>query len=354
MGLLSFFSKKKRLVEKFKKILSATYAKIQIIDSLTFDPIGHSLKTKQEIYSSLRQTVVPLLEDWMGEDQLAPKELKELESWLAEKDNPILRELRSMSLFLRGEHTLEPRSRRTLDQAAGSDIRDLAVLLQDLEKTIGALRVIQLEEKVQEQPKKQLPQKKKKNAVPDPENWIVLKGAKWGDHSYPDLLVSIKKGYDGLSFEQTRKRLQHKGCFMLSIRQFFDFILLLESGVVYNAKGERLNKRAIAEILDEIMTAGPQRGEWLNAEFKRIRNILYINEEELLECIMDNGYISLDDLNEQGMPIRKYIQTQIRYVAPQDNSVARFIADSDGAAFCCNVSAAYGGKEFGVRPASFK
>src|SRR3989344_5409991 len=145
------------------------------------------------------------------------------------------------------------------------------------------------------------------------ESSIILPGKEYSNYSYPDLLVSMNRTYykAGKDWYDSHKQLQSKDNFMLTIRQFVDFINLLKSGKVYNGLGKEISQRRIDSILDDVLAQrGPCRAEWLDTKFKLVNDVLHINynhrhvngqlrpqnSKPLEECLMQDKLpgISLD------------------------------------------------------------
>ena len=70
--------------------------------------------------------------------------------------------------------------------------------------------------------------------VSDPERDIILPGKTHGTYSYPDLLVGMERAHLGTNWGEAHAALHQEGAFMLTVRQYVDFLGLLKSGNVYN------------------------------------------------------------------------------------------------------------------------
>ncbi len=100
-------------------------------------------------------------------------------------------------------------------------------------------------------------------------DYIILEGRSHGKYSYPDLLVSMEKEHYSLYWEAARVALDHEDSFMLTIRQYVDFLSLLKSGDVYYGTGKQMGSIQVDNLLDRILLDGPQReAEWLDAKFE--------------------------------------------------------------------------------------
>src|SRR3989344_947104 len=196
-----------------------------------------------------------------------------------------------------------------------------------------------------------------KSNINDAESYLILPGKAYGNYSYPDLLVSMEKFYHNHTWYKAHEALNKEDSFMLTIRQYTDFLDLLRSGKVNNGKDNLVDKVVIDKVLDEILTVkSPWRSEWLDAKFskkgglikKEQWHITYhdinngkLNEvtEELEDCLMENKNISLDswlsNSTKHGLPDKKTLVGDSYYWGPRDNAVARFVADSGRAGLSC-------------------
>ena len=208
-------------------------------------------------------------------------------------------------------------------------------------------------------------------SVEDPKNWIILpRNDKVGNSSYPSLLVSIKREYSDKTWEECQKLLHENNEFMLTIRQFVDFLNLLKSEEVFYADGEIVSKSVAVKILNEIMKVkSPWRAEWLDAKFVDRKGKLCIDYhkindngdiieiiEPLQDCLMDNKLpgISLDswleEATDQGLPLKNIGNGNLYYWKPIITAVSRFLANSDRVSMNCNRDSGSDSKQ-GVRRA---
>ena len=214
-----------------------------------------------------------------------------------------------------------------------------------------------------------------KSNINDAESYLILPGRAYGSYSYPDLLVSIDKFYHNNTWYKAHEALNKEDSFMLTIRQYTDFLDLLKNGKVNNGKDNLVDKVVIDKILDEILTVkNPWISEWLDAKFskkgglikKEQWHITYhnidsgkLNEvtEELEDCLIEDKTpgINLDswlsNSNKQGLPDKKTSVGDLYYWSPRDNAVAGFIAESDGAYLDCYRDPGNSDTELGVRRA---
>lgn len=161
-----------------------------------------------------------------------------------------------------------------------------------------------------------------------------------------------------------------------------DYLKLLYLGSqdkikVYDVSGKQLDSKLCEKyLLDSIGVMSPWRAEWLDADFKLKDNQLYINYNHKLDEkrnlipknseILDKNTlmtdktsgISLDDYilknhTNQGFPNKKVKSGDLYYWYPRsdNNSVARFGADSIRADLDCGRGPSDRGANLGVRAA---
>lgn len=203
--------------------------------------------------------------------------------------------------------------------------------------------------------------------VEDPKNWIILPtNNKVGNSSYPNILVSTERFHSNKNWNECQSLLHNEQEFMLTIRQFIDFIKLLRSGNVKYADGTKLNKRKINKILDEILKVkSPWRAEWLDAKFSKSEDKLVITyhkikddgvieefTEELKDCLILDKTPGIDlnhwlsNSTSWGIPKNNISNGNLYYWYPRDGAVARFGVNSDRADLNCIWGSS--GLEFGV------
>ena len=201
------------------------------------------------------------------------------------------------------------------------------------------------------------------------ENYVILPGKAHGSYSYPNLVVAVEKTYLNSNWNQTHEALHRENAFMLSIRQYIDFLQMLQSGTVYNGRGTKLASGKVDEILDEILTKRePWRAEWLDAYFKDVNDALNISYEhrivngqlkpqrtEALEnCVMEDAYVNLFSANKQGLPTVKARTQETYFWHPRNERVARFRANSDWVGLDADRDPASSDSSLGVRAARRK
>jgi len=212
--------------------------------------------------------------------------------------------------------------------------------------------------------------------ISDPENYIALPGKAHGTYSYPDLLVPIERTHQNKDWDDAQAALRAEGYFMLTIRQFIDYINLLKSGTAYYGSGRQIGKSELDAILFDIVgVKDPWRAEWLDAKFgktiifgentityHKIKTYGTLEEvtEPLQDCLMEDKLpgISLDywlqNATPQGLPPKKTPKGNFWYWRPRQGYVAGFVAHSGGAVLSCSGDLQYVYSAFGVRAAKVK
>lgn len=142
------------------------------------------------------------------------------------------------------------------------------------------------------------------------QKFIKLEGRTYEDYSYPDLLVPLEKtnieidwqwpsieerhnqGKPTPTFEDQRKiwedklhDLSQQGKYVLTIRQFVDFLSLLRSGKAYDKNGKKVDSRIIQKQIHRVLNLG-SRGEFdcdKNRYSEILENIFSVEKSELPE-----------------------------------------------------------------------
>ena len=212
------------------------------------------------------------------------------------------------------------------------------------------------------------------SSVEEPGTYIILPGRKHGSYEYPDLLVPTERTHKNKNWHQAKESLYLDGAFMITPRQFVDFINLLRSGNVYNGLGVKLDSTRARTVLSDILEQkDPYRAEWLDAKFAqsgKTLNVMYHRiksdgsiedvAEPLQECLMENKTpgISLDywlrNATPQGLPPKNISDGNIHYYAPKNNTVAWFRADSVWVGLLADWDPASSDSSLGVRAAKIK
>lgn len=158
------------------------------------------------------------------------------------------------------------------------------------------------------------------------------------------LYVAKEKKFYGDNWFDSHKQLQENGERMLTLPEFREFLNYARTNLPETY-------RDITEVRN------PWRAEWIDADFKLKNNKLFINSEPLdKDTLMEDKLISLDDyLNNnhtsKGLPTNKVKSGNLYYWPPRsnNNSVARFGADSDLADLVCDGNPSRGDSGLGVR-----
>ena len=199
------------------------------------------------------------------------------------------------------------------------------------------------------------------------DSYVILPGSSRRGQEYPDLLASQNRDYFGKNWYETHEALAREGSFMLTPRQFFDFVLVLDSGKrIYNGNGRLVDSSVKTIILDKIMAKRDSwRVEWLDAYFVEKEGRLYMQSshtrladgrlvpmtsEPLEKCLMTNCYTDLRNINRQGLPIKESKKHEIYFWHPANGRVSWFGVNSVRAGLVCDRDARYSGAGLGVRP----
>ena len=175
------------------------------------------------------------------------------------------------------------------------------------------------------------------------------------------------------------------GGLTLPLREFKDFYNLLKNGKagtteVKNLEGQRVSRDKLAEILEEIAKIRePWRAEWLDADFNFLdadgkldkikQGKFYLLTKHVLKNgvlvpshkveLVDADYISSQDckvnaskFTSYGLPTEQGNDFSYWYPRKDNNSVARFNANSGGAGLYCSRDPAVAYASLGVRYAS--
>jgi len=185
--------------------------------------------------------------------------------------------------------------------------------------------------------------------------------------NYPDTLISITATPPNNNWYKTHEELHKQGLYMPTIRQFVDFIKLLKTGKAFNSDGTRVPSLELEQILNENIASNfPWKTEWLDAEFKVISGISYINynhrtingqlepqnSEPLLPILKQNINLEywLNNATSQGLPQTNSSNKDTPYLVLMSDKdyVAGIGVDSVGVSmniikspigtnFCCGV-----------------
>ena len=164
--------------------------------------------------------------------------------------------------------------------------------------------------------------------------------------------------YYGIIWKESHHALAREGCFMLTIRQFVDFILhLRNSRIVIDGNGKVLTESRRKDILYSILSDTIGRGELLNAYFKMVDKKLWIQDwqgeiNHILDSssLLNDTHIDLNSLNWQGLPT-KSVKKGIYYYFPRGYSVASFTTIAGMVSLNCNADLNGSHSNIGVRAA---
>ena len=219
--------------------------------------------------------------------------------------------------------------------------------------------------------------------ISDLEKYLVLPGKTHGRYSYPDLLVSNERTHLGKDWNDAQKELHKEDSFMLTIRQFVDYLNLLKTGTAYDGSGKQVGKSKLDAMLSDIVEVkAPWRSEWLDAKFAlQTTNSGWLGKKQpramqpraiTYHKIKPNGALEevteflKDDLTEdktlgidleywlqnatsQGLPPSNSKDGNLRYWEPSDDAVAGFVADAVRAYLDCHGSQQSSNPALGVR-----
>lgn len=206
--------------------------------------------------------------------------------------------------------------------------------------------------------------------IADPKDYLILEHRTHGSYSYSDLLVAKSLSHHGKNWYQCHQALHQESFEMLTLRQFVDFLNLLKSGKVFDGKGNQVSSSELETILKEITEQrDPWRAEWLDADFKVVKDKLHITyehhyvhgnlqpqkSEPLQGCLMKDKTPGID-LNDypqratsQGMPPADVKSGSLYYWSPTNGGVARFWAIADRVSLYCRDNPLGSSAALGVR-----
>ncbi len=183
-----------------------------------------------------------------------------------------------------------------------------------------------------------------------PENLIILPAKSAPRYNYPDLYISthLIDTIRGWKWEEAIQFASEKEFYILTPREFVDFLNLLKSGnQVYDGSGRQISADRISEITDEIFGGG-------RIHSYELFNTRYKNIDGQIHAVSANGYIdervqgldakslapyrsgisplgaqiSLDywlkNATEDGLPPVETPCGDLRYFAPADGCIPRF------------------------------
>ncbi len=212
-----------------------------------------------------------------------------------------------------------------------------------------------LKRKVEPKPEAQEPEAQEKTnsriiipaQIANPQDYVLLEGRTHGPYSYLDLFVSKERSHLNEDWNQAKESVKKENGYMLTIRQFADFLSLLKSGKAFDGRGRKIDSKELERLfLDITEVKSPWRSEWLDAKFGD-GEITYnlINEDGSLNELTESFYRGLTqdktpgiDLESwlktadyQGLPTSKTKDGELYYWSPVNGRVAGFGAGSDWA-----------------------
>lgn len=215
-------------------------------------------------------------------------------------------------------------------------------------------------------------------------DYIILRSQSYGSYTYGDTLVSMQRAHLGKNWNESWDSLKSDGSYMLTIRQFADFLELLSSGHAFDGNGIRVQPSRLNELYKDITEVrDPWRSEWLDARFVKKQvgksfGVIPKNElqiayhvpnaqgvltevQEPLEPYLDSNKTPGIDLDhwkksgtKHGLPLKGNRDGGLYYWQPVDGKVAWFGANSDWAYLDCSEDPADRYSDLGVRPARAK
>lgn len=166
---------------------------------------------------------------------------------------------------------------------------------------------------------------------------------------------SLGRGFIGnINWKEALKLNLMLGGKTITLRQYSDFLKLLESGKAYDGNGARISSKVLKDVYKDITRAvSPWRAEWIDGEVIYKDGEFYFAQDHFLDenreltpkyiqplkkCLMEDRIpgISLENWlknpTKQGFP-KQNIQTgDVYYMCPcrDNNSVARIFTSEDG------------------------
>lgn len=104
------------------------------------------------------------------------------------------------------------------------------------------------------------------------DNYIVMPGP-----GISKLLVGKERVHYGCRWEEAHLKLQKKKFYMPTLKQFVDFVNLLESGEARDGTGAEVSDLEAGRILEDIL-GNYGCGEWLDSKFIRKHQWIYLNQ----------------------------------------------------------------------------
>ena len=210
------------------------------------------------------------------------------------------------------------------------------------------------------------------NPPKNPKDYIILETADSKDNKI-GLYVAKTKEFFNKNWYEAHEALAKENSQMLTIRQGIDLIKLLKSGKVYDGLKSKLNDAEIVQLLNEIAEVrSPWRAEWLDGRFVqkddewhllqghkynasksgKLEDKIIAGNNVKINPIIKNFYFNINDADKYGLPTKE--GKGLYYWHPTNESVARFLAYSDGAGLNCNRVPSNSYSDLWVRRAKIK
>lgn len=333
-----------KIVNELKAIISEILVKIQRLDILVYGE-GHGAYTEKfENFIKIINQYYIYLSKWAN-FKLDEEGVKILIEFL--QKGAIEKELKAYSKYL---NELKNIDSGKIDDVAilrlfKEDVDKILVLFRNLRNKIDEINAIFISDINKDQNLINIFNMKKYGVI-DPKNWIILPARTHEDYSYPDLLVSKDLFYKEKNWFEAHELLQKEDFFMLTIRQFFDFLILIKSENVCDGTGEKINPEELAQMLKEILGPNENKSlisEWLDAKFKKTDEGMFIEynhrlkKGKLIACDLVNldklpWLSNLGDIryiNKVGLPFGYFIYAKKDFIYNRYNdnpmgSVAQF------------------------------
>jgi len=183
------------------------------------------------------------------------------------------------------------------------------------------------------------------------------------ENKYGVYYLTKEKFFHGLKRREQRDELSKTQAVMPLIRDCADLILRLEAkeNLLHDGNGDLIGSTERRYLLDEMIgKRSPWRAENLDNEFHLVNGVWIMNynfrkvngaykfEGKEISPLSENGYITLNDLDKEGLA-KKVGNGPIFYYHPGKDSSSWFSAGSDGAGLDCGRSPSGSGWALAVR-----
>ena len=153
-----------------------------------------------------------------------------------------------------------------------------------------------------------------------------------------------------------------------TLREFLDVYHTLDAGRrgerdIYDGLGKKVDEKEATKWFNELFgRRKPYRAAWLDAHFVKRGKSLYLeqqhnfsesglvpsNSSKLLPYLHNSGWLDVSSVNKQGLAVRKSAEKKLYGFSPEENTVARFDANSGGASLSCGGDPAGSDSNLGV------